>query len=80
MSLQDFNIAKLNAKCANSIGEEFRIRLDKRTVQTGIISECKPHGTRQRARSQIVIFEVMLECGANKTVKGPFYVERIPQA
>lgn len=75
---------KAEAMAKRAIGREFRIASEpsigskmNKLVTVGRIIECVP-SIRWSGRSCHAIWAVKLECGANKVVRGPFNVRKIP--
>jgi hypothetical protein len=76
-SAQDM-ASRADQMCRNAIGKEMRIKQTNRLAITGTILEAKPLGMRNRGRSTIQQFEVILECGLAK-VRRDFIVEALPR-
>jgi ribosomal protein S12 methylthiotransferase accessory factor YcaO len=69
--------ARIEKLCREAIGHDFRVRLDRKTVQGGTIVACELARIDNNGRTLRAVFAVTLECGAGKLRK-TFNVSRLP--
>lgn len=71
-------IERTKPMCARAVGQDFTIRTDKNVTVTGKIVSAEFGRFHYTGRSVGVIFKLVMECGANKTLR-EFFVRKIPQ-
>lgn len=67
-----------SSMCARAVGQDFTIRTDKNVTVTGKIVSAEFGRFHYTGRNVGVVFKLVMECGANKTLR-EFFVRRIPQ-
>lgn len=65
-------------QCVRAVGKEFTIRTDKNVTVTGTIVSAEFGRFYYTGRSVGVVYKLVMECGANKTLR-EFFVRKIPQ-
>jgi hypothetical protein len=68
---------RAQARAAESIGREMRVRLDKTVCVAGRIVECSVERVEVRGRTLLPVFHIVAECGAMKQ-RALFLVTTLP--
>ena len=78
---REYAAARLESKafhlCRRSIGRKMSVRREDGIISEGVIVEASFAGVRNRNRSVVSQFKVVMECGVKK-VRREFTVERLP--